>query len=144
MSISVRLHLSADQAEILRQAAAAAYPHECCGLLVGEGESAIVITEIVPTPNTADDPRRAFSIDPQAQFDLLRRVRDGKGRVVGHYHSHPDGGAIPSSHDLAMAYDPETIWVVMAASAGNVSVPKAFRHPHNIDGFVEVPVTIST
>ncbi len=143
MTESLQLHLSAYQADILRQAAAAAYPHECCGLLVGEGESAIVITEIVPTTNTADDPRRGFSINPQAQFDLLRRVRAGRGRVVGHYHSHPDGRAIPSSHDLAMAYDPEAIWVVMAASAGTASQPKAFRHTHDIDGFAEIPVAIS-
>ena len=127
MSISVRLHLSADQAEILRQAAAAAYPHECCGLLVGEGESAIVITEIVPTPNTADDPRRAFSIDPQAQFDLLRRVRDGKGRVVGHYHSHPNGKSELSSHDRAMAHDPATVWIVMPVADARAGAPRAYR-----------------
>jgi proteasome lid subunit RPN8/RPN11 len=141
---TVQLLLSAKQAEILRDVAIAAYPCECCGLLVGEGETEITVCEIVPTANVADDPRRTFSIEPQAQFDLLRKVRNsGTGRrIVCHYHSHPDGAAIPSSHDLAMAYDPEAIWVVLAASAGKASAPKAFRHPFGLDGFVEVPVAI--
>jgi proteasome lid subunit RPN8/RPN11 len=140
----VYLRLSAHQADILRQTAAAAYPHECCGLLVGEGEAEITVCEIVPTANVADDPRRTFRIDPQVQFDLLRKLRNSTAgwRIIGHYHSHPDGAAIPSSHDLAMAYDPEAIWIVVAATADDASAPKAFRHPYGRDGFIEVTVTI--
>ncbi len=140
----VQLRLSAAQAQVLRDAAIAAYPRECCGLLVGGGDGEITVRAIVPTANVAADPHRSFSIDPQAQFDLLRKLRSGepKQRIVGHFHSHPDGAAIPSSHDLAMAYDPEAIWVVMAASADGASAPKAFRHPAGYDGFIEVPVTM--
>ena len=110
---------------------------------MGEGEALITVTEIVPTANVAADPARTFSIDPQAQFDQLRAARDAGLRVIGHYHSHPNGGAMPSSHDLAMAYDPHAIWVVLAAFPGGASAPKAFRHPAGSDGFVEVPVMIS-
>ena len=135
------LHIPAPYAAAIRNAAAAAYPDECCGLLVGEGDATVTITDVVPTTNTAADPRRTFAIDPQAQFDLLHATRDQTRRVVGHYHSHPDGDAVPSVHDLAMAHDPSALWVIIAASAENVSVLRAFQHPEGTDTFIEIPVT---
>jgi proteasome lid subunit RPN8/RPN11 len=138
----VQLHISTHQAEALRRAAVDAYPHECCGLLAGVGQTHITVTEVVPTANMAESPSRSFAIDPQAQFDLLRATRDTGRRVVGHFHSHPDGGQVPSTHDLVMAYDPEAIWVVIAVSAGKASLPRAFRHPQGHNEFVEVPVSI--
>lgn len=146
-----QLHLTAGDAETLRRAAVAAFPEECCGFLVGEGYRLITVTAVVPAANKADDLRRAFAIDPQAQFDLLRRTRENGRRVVGHYHSHPECGvpplnelgALPSSHDLAMAYDPDAVWVVLAATALGASPPRAFRHPLGAASFVEVPIVIS-
>jgi len=132
------VRLTTAQAETLKAAAAQANPHECCGLLVGEGDAQISITEIVPTANVAENPRHAFAIDPQAQFDLLRATRDSLRRIVGHYHSHPGGTAVPSAHDLAMAYDPEAVWLLI--SAGEV---RAYHRPEGTSGFVEVPITIS-
>jgi len=140
--LPLAVHLSASQAEALRRAAAEAYPHECCGLLAGEGETHITVSDVVPTANIAENPRRTFAIDPQAQFDVLRAVRAAGRRVVGHYHSHPDGNAVPSSRDLDKAYDPEAIWVVVAVTGGKASLPRAFRHPEGRAGFVEVPLSI--
>ena len=134
--------LSPRHAEALQAAAREAYPNECCGLLLGEGDGAVVVTEVVPAANVAENPRAAFAIDPQAQFDLLRAMRGRERRVIGHYHSHPDGRANPSPRDLAMAYDPGTVWLVMAASAKDASMPRAFRHPDGAASFVEVAVTI--
>ncbi|MBY0511526.1 MAG: M67 family metallopeptidase [Rhodospirillaceae bacterium] len=138
-----QLQLSPRHRAAIQDAAAAAYPNECCGLLVGEGDEVVTVTEVVPTANTADDPRRAFAIDPQEQFNLLRATRgpleNGKSRrVVGHYHSHPDGSAAPSRHDLAMAYDPEALWVVVATSREGASPPRAFCRPEGADTFVEI------
>src|SRR5262245_48041737 len=95
-----QLHIPAHYDAAIRQAAAAAYPHECCGLLLGEGEGDVTVTKVIPVPNVAEDPRRAFAIDPQMQFDLLRATRGQTQRIIGHYHSHPDGQAAPSVHDL--------------------------------------------
>ena len=139
--LKLGLHIPAPSAAAIRNAAAAAYPDECCGLLVGEGDATVTVTGVVPAANIADDPRRAFAIDPQAQFDLLRATRDQTRRVIGHYHSHPDGEAAPSAHDLAMAHDPSALWLVVAASANGVSAPRAFRRPDGADAFIEIPVT---
>lgn len=138
--MTAHLTLTAAQAETIRAAARAAYPHECCGLLVGEGETSVRVVEIVHTANVADNTRCAFAIDPQAHFNLLRAARAGQGRVVGHFHSHPDGPAQPSPRDLAMAHDPEALWLVVAASREHASAPRAFRAAQG--AFIEVPLLI--
>src|SRR6266568_4128437 len=96
------LRLSSVHAALLREAAERAYPRECCGLLVGEGEEDVALCEIVPMENVAATPERRFEIDPQGQFDLLRRLRGTARRIIGHYHSHPNGPADLSAHDLSM------------------------------------------
>lgn len=135
-----QLHLSPRLQAVIQDAAAAAYPNECCGLLVGEGDDVVTVTDVVPAANTADDPRRAFAIDPQDQFNLLRATRDTPRRVIGHYHSHPDGSSAPSRHDLAMAYDPAALWVVVATSRTGASPPRAFCRPESAENFVEIEV----
>ena len=122
----VHLLMSAAQVETIRRAAAAAYPEECCGLLVGRGADELTVTRVVTTLNVAADPRRRFAIDPQAQFDLLRATRGTSERVIGHYHSHPDGSTALSAHDLAVAFDPEAVWVLVALNKDAVQYPQAF------------------
>lgn len=87
---------------------------ECCGLLVGRGDDVVEIAQAHKTPNIAPDAARRFDIDPQHQFDLLRGLRGTPQRIVGHYHSHPEGPAAPSGYDLSMAFDPEAVWLIVA------------------------------
>jgi proteasome lid subunit RPN8/RPN11 len=102
-------------------AAEAAYPDECCGLLAGHvrdtGE--IVVSRLQPSPNVATgDPHRRFEVDPQIRFDLMREVGDGPERIVGHYHSHPGEPAQPSAHDLESAWEPDLVWLITAVVDG--------------------------
>lgn len=120
------LVLTPAQSAALRAAAARAYPQESCGLLIGTGDGTITLTEIVDTTNVAENPALRFEIDPQVQFDLLRRLRGTDRRVVGHYHSHPNGVASLSTHDLAMAHDPAAIWIVIPVAEGKAGAPRAF------------------
>ena len=100
----------------MRRLAEAAYPEECCGLLVGRREAdRIVVTRLAPSPNVAGgDRRRTFEVSPQVRFDLMRDLRGGPETIVGHYHSHPDGTAEPSTTDLAMAWEPDLAWIILA------------------------------
>jgi proteasome lid subunit RPN8/RPN11 len=89
---------------------AAAWPkREVCGLLLGTG---IKVTQIVPSANVAPDPASSFEIDPAALFAALRAERAGGARVIGHYHSHPNGIAEPSPRDLAAA-EPGKLWIIV-------------------------------
>jgi proteasome lid subunit RPN8/RPN11 len=92
-------------AAIVRQIEAegvAAYPNECCGILVGaDGAAGRVVERIIPMKNTFDAAElyHRFTIDPLA---LARADEEAaaKGKlVVGFYHSHPDHPAQPSEYD---------------------------------------------
>jgi len=80
-------------------------PRECCGLLVGDGNS---VVEAVAATNVADQPLRHYEVSPVEHLALIRRCRAestaGKPLdIVGAYHSHPRSIAQPSPTDLARA-----------------------------------------
>ena len=134
ITLPSQLVLSRAQDASLRAAAENAFPAECCGLLAGTGEICLTLTEIVTAANMATDPQRQFMIDPQVQFDLLRRLRGSPVRVIGHYHSHPNGIAHLSRQDVSMADDPQAIWMIIALGAdGRALPPAAFLCPSGQD-----------
>lgn len=96
--------------QILREAAASPEA-EVCGLLFGEADAIIGIR---PCRNVAADPARRFEIDPAALIAAHRAARDGGGRIVGHYHSHPSGRAMPSPRDAADAAPDGSLWLIAA------------------------------
>ena len=100
--------------------AAAAPRLEACGLLVGmDGAIAVAI----PAANVAADPARAFEIDPAALLRVHRTARDAGRRVVGWYHSHPNGRGEPSATDAARADEHGALWLI--AAAGRVAAWRA-------------------
>ena len=107
--------------------AARAHPAECCGLLLGvrwaeAGEGACgeaeCITAITPTAKVAADPTRHFEIDPAALIAALRAEREGgEQALLGWYHSHPAGEAIPSATDQANSPRDGRVWAIIAEGA---------------------------
>lgn len=106
----MRLILTDAQAAALIAHALADAPREACGAIVGRDG---VAARIVPIANTADDPVRHYLMEPSA----LARVLIGAEReglsVIGWYHSHPDGEAIPSPADRRAATYPDTPYVIV-------------------------------
>jgi len=113
-----RLLIAKTLIEQMRRAAVEALPNECCGLLVGRRAPVAVVTRVVPAANVHDDPARFFTVDPAAQFKLLRDL--GDERLLGVYHSHPEGPPAPSPRDLAEANDPDLIWLVIHGRTGDI------------------------
>ena len=96
-------------------AAAAASPGaEVCGLLLGGGSR---VERVVACRNVAADPARRFEIDPAALLAAHRAARHGGPAVIGHYHSHPGGGATPSPRDAADAATDGSVWIIVAGDA---------------------------
>ena len=121
-------------------AASRAYPNECCGLIEGaDAADGLRATALHEAKNIADDPRRRFLIDPQVQFDLMRRLRGAGTRIIGCFHSHPDGEAAPSATDRAEAYENEFLYLI-AGGSPDVFTLKAYLFTDSV-GFM--PVTIS-
>ncbi|MCW0235618.1 MAG: M67 family metallopeptidase [Ferrovibrio sp.] len=133
----------------------AAWPREACALLVGLGDDdGLRVTELVPAGNVAATPEREFELDPAVHFATLRRLRDADGtnpgighsdigpRIIGHWHSHPNGRAEPSAQDVAMISDPGLVWLISAVHDGQASPVRAFRAAPKGDGFEFLPLTI--
>jgi proteasome lid subunit RPN8/RPN11 len=138
--LPTRIVLSNADLAFICDAAERAFPEECCGLLVGTGEEAVTVTEVVAGENTAADKETHFAIDPQLQFDTLRAGRERGLRVVGHYHSHPNGRATPSAEDLAMAVD-ASVWLIVAVTASGADAPRAFVCDDGAGRVREIAVT---
>jgi proteasome lid subunit RPN8/RPN11 len=121
-------------------AAGRAFPNECCGLIEGsdtaDGWRAVAIHE---AKNIADDPRRRFLIDPQVQFDLMRRLRDASTRIIGCFHSHPNGDLAPSAADRAEAYESDFLYLI-AAGTSDMFTLKAYLFS-DAAGFFPLTIT---
>lgn len=100
-------------------AARAAFPAECCGLMEGVWDGAVAqVVALHPAANIADG-RNRFEIDPANHFAALRTARDAGHILIGCYHSHPNGAAEPSAHDLAGAGEDKFIWLIAALASGD-------------------------
>ncbi|MCE2481614.1 MAG: M67 family metallopeptidase [Alphaproteobacteria bacterium] len=130
--------------EAIVAAAEASYPDEACGLLVGRWSAAghCRLHRAVASANLAPDPSVAFEIDPALRLDLQRRLRGGGQRVVGLYHSHPDGPARPSARDLARAWEPGLLWLILSVPAGEAVLTGAHlvERRAGCQAFREVPL----
>lgn len=104
------LEVSSALIERLVADAAAAYPHEACGLLLGRVEQ---VAEARLCANVHPDPACHFEIEPQALIDAHRAARSGGPQVVGYFHSHPAGPPEPSATDRAHATGDGRVWAII-------------------------------
>ena len=132
--------------ERINAQAQSAYPDECCGLLAGrtQADASITVTRVVSSPNVAASPGGdRFEVDPKVRFDLMRELDGTDEDIVGHYHSHPDHPAEPSKTDLAMAFEPDLVWLITAVIAGTAGRTQAWRLNRETGTIKEVGVEIS-
>ena len=110
-----RLVLDAGIAQAIRRHGEEAYPHECCGALVGRNDSAAAV---VALPNTTEEgPRRRFLVRPSDYRLAEQRAGELGAELLGFYHSHPDHPARPSQYDLDHAW-PNFAYVIVSVAAG--------------------------
>ncbi|MET0400499.1 MAG: M67 family metallopeptidase [Longimicrobiaceae bacterium] len=120
----------------VRAHAAAAYPEECCGFLLGrEPGGARAVARAVPAENRWEGGRGARFLIPA---DAVRRVEAeaaGEGlALVGFYHSHPDGRPEPSGLDREHAW-PWYSYLIVAAARGGAGEARSWRLRDDRSGF---------
>jgi len=95
------VHLPPEQRALLEAWSRAAYPHEACGVLVGERSGAEVhVTSVVCGRNLEPArPEARFELDPVTLVSAAADARSRDLEVVGIWHSHPGGPARPSAAD---------------------------------------------
>lgn len=107
---------------------------EACGLLLGQPG---LIAQATVAANVAAEPWHRFEIDPAHLFDLHRRARAEAFRILGCWHSHPQGPAVPSVHDREGVSDMGWLWLIVAEEG-----IRAWRPTPG--GFAEVPLAVAS
>ncbi len=140
----------------INQAAASAYPLECCGLMLGRILSASSeagevddrqVCELAAVDNRWDvsvqgvtdpgdtsppgqenalDRHRRYWIDPEMMLKVQKQARDRNLDIIGVYHSHPEHPAIPSECDRRLAW-PVYSYVIVSVKAGETETFLSWR-----------------
>ena len=122
-----RTLLSAAGADTIREIATAEYPHEACGVLLGEatGSEVRVLGATAGRNLNTERARDRYLLDPG---DIVRADREARRRgidVVGFWHSHPDHPAWPSQFDADHAYT-DYVYVIVHSNAEGTGDLNAF------------------
>jgi proteasome lid subunit RPN8/RPN11 len=103
------------------------YPNECCGLLAGQGSQ---VTRLFRGQNVDGSPF-TYRMDPQEQLRLFKEIDEAGLELLGIYHSHIQSPAYPSRTDIAKAYYPDAMYVIVSLQPAPGSGPgpeiRAFR-----------------
>ena len=134
--------------DALRRHGEEAYPHECCGVLLGEmnGEGRVV-TSVVRCGNTrTDSPQNRYHIDPRELVKIQREGRECGEDIVGFYHSHPDHPAQWSQTDLDEAHWIGCSYVITSVEEGKAALTHSFElsgSDENDKMFVDEPIHVA-
>jgi proteasome lid subunit RPN8/RPN11 len=129
--------LTPSAAAELRRLAAAAYPDEGCGVLVGAAGEALRVTAVTSGTNLAARAHDRFELDPLDILHAEREARSARLEVVGFWHSHPDHPAVPSGLDTERAW-PDYLYVIASTSARGAGDVRGWVLSPEGDGFREV------
>ena len=105
----------------IREHGARAFPHECCGFLLGrlDGDTRRVMRVLPATNDRGEEERHnRFTITPEASFNAEKVARAEELDIVGHYHSHPNAPAKPSAYDLDHATWPGSSFAIVSVRDG--------------------------
>jgi proteasome lid subunit RPN8/RPN11 len=115
-----------------------AYPHECCGALIGAATGRVTSALSLDNVTTLER-RRRFLVSPEA-YRAAETHADNTGQLLlGFYHSHPDHPAEPSAFDLEQAW-PNLSYVIASVTADRVPAIRSWRLQPDRSRFIEEPI----
>lgn len=120
------LELPKALAEAMVDHAREEYPNECCGLLAGRGAR----VERLYRGRSLDQSPYTYQLDPQQQLHFFREMDAAGLELVGIYHSHTQSDPYPSRTDVARAFYPDAVYVIVGVRSGSAAEPadlRAFR-----------------
>lgn len=89
---------------------------EVCGVLIGQREP-LEIKSIVAGRNVHPQPQQHYLIDAATLLHADDLAHSTGQQIVGFYHSHPRGAAVPSPHDRRNAW-PGFVYMIVAWANG--------------------------
>lgn len=122
------LKISKADYDLIRWEAERSYPHECCGILLGNvhGNQRVVTLTVTCENMRHDSPLNRYSIDPEKVIAALKLARSRSETIVGFYHSHPDHSPTYSGTDLAEAHWFDCSYVITAVERGRAATTNSF------------------
>ena len=141
------LVMRSEHLESIGAHAARIYPHECCGFLLGrelwKAESVLAAAN----DRGEEERHNRFVITPEASRRAEREARRAGLEVIGHYHSHPDAPARPSTgfaeSDLASATWPGYAFVIASVLRGEPAEVTCWNLAEDRGRFEPVPIEIA-
>lgn len=117
------LELSRDQAAALVAHAKEEFPNECCGLLAGRNGR----VERIYRGTNVDHSPYTYLMDPKEQLAAFKDMEAAGLDLVGIYHSHTHTAAYPSKTDVAKAFYPDALYVILSLARREAPEIRAFR-----------------
>ena len=115
--------MSAEIAAQIVEHARSGYPAEVCGLVAGVAGRA---TALYPGRNISPTPAVTYELD----HETLARVFDFENaglELTAIYHSHPRGPETPSPTDVAHAFYPDSVYLIVSLATPEFPVIRGFR-----------------
>jgi proteasome lid subunit RPN8/RPN11 len=132
--------MSPERWEVLRTAYEAAYPRECCGVLLGVStRTRLIVRRVINTLN-AVSMIGGFAI-PDHEMCRVRLLAANAGLdIVGVFHSHPSGSTELSSGDQAALDHSEWPWVIVTENPSTRDVLLTWhKAPHHYACLAQKP-----
>ncbi len=107
--------LTTQAVAIIRAHAERAFPEECVGAVLSDGN-------VLPLENSAVDRRSGFLVSARDYLAAESHAERHGVTLRGFYHSHPDGPAVPSASDAEHAIE-GFITVIVPVINGVAGVP---------------------
>ncbi len=141
------IRLSKEQDEAIRKHGETEFPHECCGVILGDvldanGQRERVIRELRPLTNVHEDGHeRRYLVSPDQMFALLREERKTGRKILGFYHSHPNHPARPSVYDRDWA-SPWYTYIIVSVMDGVSDLMTAWQLEEDRQNFAAEELAI--
>jgi proteasome lid subunit RPN8/RPN11 len=100
----------------------AEYPLEACGILAGRAGA---VVHQYPIANMLYSPT-AYKMEPEQQLAAMLDMEEKGWEMTAVYHSHPQGPERPSATDIAQAYYPDVIQLIISLQQPSQPVMRAF------------------
>ncbi len=117
------LELSSEQAAAIFAHSTDELPNECCGLLTGRDG----LVERVVRGTNVDHSPYTYRMDPREQLVVFKAMEADGQELVAIYHSHPQTPAYPSKTDVARAYYPDALYLIVSLQDRASPSLRAFR-----------------
>lgn len=83
------------------------------------------VVQLYPVENMLHS-RVAYEMEPRQQLLALQSIEDAGWALLAIYHSHPHGPETPSAKDVAQAYYPEALSVIVSLDEPEQPAVRAF------------------